>query len=335
MIKGGFRILGHAINQFSVPLPEPAERKLDYLSFTLPDWEDPVKAFEKLGLNFTELGYALNRYKRSAKADSGDVRVMWDGNEIGMGVHVQLSGGACRLVESLEGFTDWRSWMSSWLDEGARFSRVDLTGDDVAGTIPFHVVRDQVETGVAVRRSQSHEYREKTVRGTKYQSLTLGSRKSETYVRIYDKGMEQNEARSWLRFEFEFKGERADAMARMLVNEGWDAAFGVILSIIAFKDVTHHTSDRSRQRNAPWWEAFVNASKHVLRIEREAHKCLIKAHAWLKKQAAPIIGTLAEYEGGGIDWFVEIIKEGQSRMTARHRMMLQGMGSLPGLEGAL
>ena len=300
----------------------------------MPNWDDPVKAFEKLGLNFTELGYALNRYKRSAKADSGDIRVMWEGNELGMGVHVQISGGACRLVESLEGFTDWRSWLSSWLDEGAKFSRVDLAGDDVAGTIPFQVVHDQIENGVAVRRSTAKEYRVKTARGVTHQSLTLGSRKSETYVRIYDKGMEQNEGRSWLRFEFEFKGDRADAMARMLVNEGWDAAFGVILSVLAFKDETHVTSDRTRQRNAPWWEAFVNASRHVLRIEREAHKCLIKAHAWLKKQAAPIMATLALYEGGGIDWVIDLIKDGQTRMTARHQMMLKGMAEMQSIQGA-
>ena len=309
----------------------PAERKLDYLSFTLGDHTSPREVFALLGLKFQELGYGRYRYRNSALAMAGGVSVFWNGAVEGMGVHVQISGAGCRLVEGLEGFTDWRDYVGGWLGLGAKFARFDVALDDVAGSIKFETVRDQVTSRTAMMRSCNTQVIEATNRKGVFQTLYVGRRSSETMMRCYDKGMQLGEGKSWLRFEFEYKGKRAHAIAETFVSEGWDAAVGVARSFIEFKDETHKTSDRTRQRPAAWWVELIDASKHVLKIARDAHASLIRSWCWLRRQVAPILGVMMEHQVGDLGWVLELADEGRTRFNERHRRMLQGEGELPSL----
>ncbi len=281
-----------------------------------------------LGFVFQEAGYGLFRYRSLSRAVAGGMNVLSDGAAEGMGVHVQISGAGCRLIEAARGFSSWREWIGTWLDRKARVARIDLAFDDESGAIAFETVHQQVKTRTAVMRAAHTELRETTNRKGVFRTLYVGKRASETIMRCYDKGMEQGEGRSWLRFEFEYKGARADAVARLLVNEGWDAAAGVARSFIEFKDENHATTDRTRKRAAPWWVELIDASKHVLRISRECHASLVRAWGWLERQAAPIIATITEYEGGDISWLIHFVREGIPRQNERHRRMLLSDGPL-------
>lgn len=152
-----------------------------------------------------------------------------------------------------------------------------------------------------------------------------------THVQISGEGCRLVEAQPWFTSWREFIGgwiERGAKFAR--VDEGWDAAIGVARSFIEFKDESHVTTDRSRQRPAEWWVQLIDASKHVLKISREANASLLRAWQWLKRQAAPVLAVLLEHEGGDISWFLEMAKEGKpKKWTERHRKMLMGEGMLP------
>jgi DNA relaxase NicK len=312
----------------------PAERKLDYLSFTLGDLTSPHEILSFIGLKFEQREYGLHRYRRSAWSLSEGVIVLWDGPVDGMGVHVQISGTGCRLIEAMENFPGWREYVGSWLALKAKCVRLDIALDDVGGGIAFETVHQQVKTNTAVMRAHGHRLIEDVKRKGTFHTLYVGGRKSETYMRCYDKGMQLGEGRSWLRFEFEYKKDRAHAMAELFVNEGWDAAVGCARSFIEFKDETHVTTDRTRQRAADWWVALIDASKHRLQIAKQAHASLIKSWAWLKRQVAPILGVMLEHEAGDIAWLCELADEGKSRWHERHFQMLRGDGALPLMAGA-
>ncbi len=311
-----------------------AIRKLDYLSFTLKDALSPVEIFQAFNLKFLELGYGRFGYRNCAIAESGGITVYWDGFKEDMGVHVQVSGQGCRLVEALENFPSWRTWIASWLESGAKFTRLDLAIDDEEATVDFETVHQAVANRTAVMRSKCTRYILDDSKGTSYRTLYVGRRTSDTMMRCYDKGMQSGQGRSWLRFEFEYKGERADAVAHLLAYHGWDTATGVCRSFIEFKDETHLTTDKTRQRAAAWWEQLVNASKHTLHLSRETHANLLKAYGWLKRQASSIIAVLLEHEGGDISWILDLAEEGKQKFKERHRVMLRyGLGT-PSIVGA-
>ena len=217
------------------------------------------------------------------------------------------------------------------MGEARNFARIDLALDDESGAIAFSTVHDQVRTRTAMMRSQYTQLTETTNKKGVFQTLYVGRRTSESMMRCYDKGMQQGENRSWLRFEFEYKGKRADAVARLLVDEGWDKAVGVARSFIEFKDETHVTANKTEQRPADWWVALIDASKHVLRISREAHESLIKSWSWLRRQVAPMLGVMMEHQVGDLSWFLELADEGRTRWNERHRRLLQSEGELPSL----
>jgi phage replication initiation protein len=313
----------------------PALRKLDYLSFTLPDGTSHSEIFSLLNLKFQELGFGRYRYKQSAVASAGGVSVYWDGAVTGMGVHVQISGTGCRILESLPEFCSWRDYIKEWLGRGAKCSRIDIALDDESGAIAFQTVHDQVRTRTAVMRSSYSQLMESTTKKGTFQTLYVGRRSSETVMRCYDKGMQKGEGSSWLRFEFEYKGKRADALARLLVDEGWDKAVGVARSFIEFKDETHITVNRTDQRPADWWVQLISASKHVLCVSREAHESLVKSWSWLRRQVAPMLGVMMEHEVGDLSWFLDLVDDGRARFNERHRRLLQAEGELPPLAAVM
>lgn len=308
-------------------------RIVDYLSFTVKDCTSPERIIEKLGLKFLTLGYGRFGYKAAAIAESGGVNVYWDGFKDEMGVHVQISGKGCRLVEAMPGFTSWQEYIGGWFDDGAKVKRIDLAIDDESATVEFETVKEAVVNRTAVCRADYCELRESRNKRGIFQTLYVGRRTSETMMRCYDKGMQLGEGRSWLRFEFEYKGERADAVARVLAYKGWDAAIGVARSFIEFKDETHKTTDRTRQRAATWWVNLINASKHVLRITKQVNANVAKMFGWLMKQVSPSIATLMEIEGGSIEWILDLVKEGQQKLKDKHRLMIRSATG-PSLLGA-
>lgn len=306
----------------------PGIRKLDYLSFTMKDEADAGCIIEALGLKFLPLRCGHYGYKSACIAESGGINVYFDGFRVEMGVHVQISGLGCRLIEAMECFDSWRDWIGRWLEKGAKVTRIDLAIDDESATVDYWTVRNALEQGTVVthaRKGKKEEGFDIGKPGSEKPTIYAGKRTSETMMRCYDKG-QQLGGTSWLRFEFEYKGARAEALARLLVDEGWDAAYGAIRSFIEFKDETHKTTDRTRQRAAQWWVDLVSASKHVIRIQKEVHQSLLKAYLWLKRQAAATIATLLEYEGGDLSWVLELADEGKTKMKERHKMMLRRAG---------
>jgi hypothetical protein len=103
-----------------------AERKLDYLSFTLAKVNSPYEVYPMIGLQFEERGYGLHRYKNSAGAVAGGAMVPlgwvrpWHGSP-----RPNLRRRA-RLIEAQDGFLGWRAWIGMWLDRGAKVARFDM-----------------------------------------------------------------------------------------------------------------------------------------------------------------------------------------------------------------
>lgn len=300
-----------------------ASRIIDYVRFTFKGEMDPYRICKMLGLEFVALGYGMYRYRQGLAAAGRSVQVFYEGCQEDMGVHVQISGEGCRLIEAQEGFPGWREIFTDWLSQGATFTRVDLALDDPSGTIQMETVRDAMyrRDYASTARTGWQEINKHTPHGT-CTTIYLGKRAGATMMRCYDKGMQLGEGRSWLRFEFEFQAKRAHALAETLAYEGWDKAVGAVRSFVEFKDPEHETTDRTRRRPAAWWDSLIACSKHRLTVVREACTSLVKLWAHVQKQWKRTAHVMLEAHGGDISWFLEIADKGRRDLGDRHRHMI-------------
>lgn len=306
-------------------------RHIDYVRFTLKEADSPQAIMAELGLEFTALGHGRYRYREGFAAVGRAVQVFYEGSQEGMGVHVQISGEGCRILESLPSFTNWRDRLRQWHDLGATFTRVDLAIDDHSGMVTVDRVRESLNRRDYASRSRTgwreiHDHRPTGVCSTLY----VGKRAGGTMMRCYDKAAQMGEAGPWVRFEFEFQAKRAHALAETFMNEGWDKAVGAIRSFIEFKDPNHETSDVTRRRAAKWWDTLISASKHRLLVAKHGCTSVVKLWAHVQRQWKRTACVMLEANGGDLSWFLDLADKGRQNLGDRHRILLQAARN-PGL----
>lgn len=298
---------------------------LDYISFTVQDFNTPESVMEFLGLEFCELGYGGRRYRQRARAKGAPIDVYWDGIEEGMGVHAVLSGQALRALETLPGFPGWREWLQSVIQLGARFSRVDLAIDDMSGSIKFESVKEAI-LGLHLTTAsnlKNVEFREKPLDPAGGGTCYVGSRQSERMMRCYMKLEARGDHFNGLRFEFEYKGAQADLMAHTIAEHGFEKAAGLIRSFIEFKDPADQDANRSRRKAADWWESLVQAAKHKVAVVRHVEHSIHKRYTHMVKQYSQTIYLLSEASGGAVDWLQDMIHQGRQKLNRTNQALLE------------
>jgi hypothetical protein len=275
-------------------------------AFFLPDWTD----LESGGLG----------YNKSAIVWKNG-RVLWHTERADMGVHIRLPASALQLGgDPVAILTD--------LDRmGAACTRLDIAADDFKGLLDMDVLLDKIVKGEFVCRSRIVD-QVRRLRGGSGNTLYFGSRRSDTFFRIYDKAAEQAQKGAlflgpWVRAEMELKNERAEKMGRVICENGetWlEMARGLFLSFLEFKE---HQADpnKSRWPTFPAWLTFLEeASKFRLFISREV-KTVDDLIKWVTKQTTPTLFVLAATIGH--DELFRMIGEGATRLSPRQIEMIE------------
>jgi phage replication initiation protein len=331
----------------TAPASDPdLEILVDWVGFTLPDGADPYAVRPGWSeLPWVELERGRLGYLRSIVC--GHLRVDWSGRP-DMGVHVEMSGQGCREAESLGLVTDWPKFLADLLRDNAKISRLDVAVDERGGLLDLPVIIDACEQGHLTSRWDTFTLNPgkrrfgEAPRGAP--TLYLGSAQSKAQGVIYDKRAEQV-ARGlpagdspWVRFELTTRDERAQklawhlAVAAIAVENGLEdewaevagkVVVGVLRAYVEFRDPEDSASRIERRRKATWWEKFCNGVAAV-RLASGPRSALTveSARRWLQRQVAPTLGMLMEFEGGALDWLLDLIHEGQARMTVRHQVAL-------------
>jgi hypothetical protein len=114
-------------------------------------------------------------------------------------------------------------------------------------------------------------------KGAFLETINIGSRKSSTYARIYDKRKEQiskknkDPGRDWHRFELECTKDRAEKISLELIRtdhteESWSKFVkGLMLSFIHFKDIESYNkvTRGTRAKTAKWWSYLLDHAEAV------------------------------------------------------------------------
>lgn len=307
---------------------------VDWLSLTLGD-DMPVELWGSiLGIQpdeWEERGYGGYMYAKSKSAHG--VVVYYHGAP-GMGSHCRVSGQACRDLEARGVVTDWQAFAKMLLGLGVTATRLDANRDDHAGILHIDELIAAGHAGHVTKRA--HEWEPKVKYGSKGRlkahGLVFGNRQSESFVRIYDKALEQQVPGHWVRVELELKGKKAMAALRALAMGGLSWLAGAIREQVEFK-LPSTDGNRSRAATLPAWDAFLSgAAKVKLAVERTV-RTLSKVVYHLERQWAPLMATAMENSGGDTGWLYEIVRAGRRRMREQHWRLVEASASVPACVG--
>lgn len=192
-------------------------------------------------------------------------------------------------LSSLEAAKEWREAAAT----GENLSRLDLAVDVEADPpMPLYGVQVYEDSGHVSPRNGRRPGRSRYCDSYGGNTTYIGSRTSESFGRLYDKGVETKTrlAGHWWRFEVEYKGERAWALGRRLAAAR--APENAMLRLVAgwFRERTAHappctssapkyfvdrkpTTDEQRLR---WLAASVRPTVSIL-IERLGRERVLTA----------------------------------------------------------
>lgn len=292
---------------------------VDWIGFTvlsLSVLDDILSLFGLSRSDFSILPHGSNGYKSCILYNGCNIRVSYDGNE-NMGVHFDISGSgvSCFLElykQSISYQTPFGPAYNKSPDETilcslfrsissvGKLTRLDLAVDDIGckyfscDDIENYYQNDQIRSRFS---KHQHIYSDSDHVKTG-DTIYFGSRKSDVFLRIYDKQLEQSHSGNpfpapWIRYEFELKAARAIKFAEKLCNQGGDLGSCVMaLFHNYFNIVEKSDSNISRCPAIPLWNDFLSCvGKLQLSIPRP-EASLDEKEAWINRQVLPTITAL-------------------------------------------
>jgi len=298
---------------------------LDYLTVSLPAAVaaglecEPLLGLlglDSLGLVVESRAGGFRGWEHSADVAPGGV-LAWGGQ--GGTAHLDLTSGALGYLAALG--LDVFGWIGYVMDLGARVVRLDIAADDEAGLVTRERVVAAVREGHYVTHSRIvSEHR--ALQGGSGWTVYVGSRTSPTFVRIYDKAAEQKlSGVHWVRFEAEFKRERAQAVAVAWRSGGWSASIGIGLlrSALDFRR-DDGTVTKARWSLLDWWDAFVGAVNLVRVRVGSIARSMEDVAEWVLGSVSSALAA-CELVFGSV--FVRhVLSRGHDRMSASHQRLV-------------
>ena len=226
----------------------------DWLTFTTKDF-DHHGIIEMLGMTDVEWTDTYGFYGYQNRLYFGGVSIHFNGRE-DMGVCCEMSGQGCRTFEEYADLPGkWDDLFAEIAYENMHITRLDVAYDDHTGVLDIDRIVNDVDEGNFVTLLRSSE----TVRSKKAnsdivgKSATIGSRKSQILVRIYDKAVERGyeDGRHWVRVELQLKDQRAKAFLDSDLSLG-EMFAGVLLHYLRFVEPCGD-SNKSRWTMAEYW----------------------------------------------------------------------------------
>lgn len=245
------------------------------------------------------------------------------------GFSVSMSGKGCRYFENLTKGFSWVGFFEKLLtlpEFGYKLSvsRLDLAVDDKDGLLNLSDILTASSNFEFVSSSRRHKpLREYDGKNLISQGYTYGTRGGRTFVRIYDKALEQKTQGHWVRFEVETKYEPAMRLINAMVVTGskfGDFFAGYINSILRFVDFDDSNITRCSLKG--WWSKFVGTVKrYSLRIQPYKGNSLDKMVNHLYHYMSANITTVIS--AVGLASFVEhVIESGAQRLKKKHMDVL-------------
>ena len=244
----------------------------------------------------------------------GGVSVSVPVNSEGM-ARVEVSGNGCRELEAAGAVTRWPPFLRSLLNDGARFTRFDFAIDDQTSLLSLDQIITGCEEGRVVSAYKSVDFRPKLDGITGQiigRGVTFGTRGSESYIRIYDKALEQNLAGHWIRVELETRKERAQALAKAIAKQGTQVVPPILLGYLDFK-VRGTAERRCRWKTEGWWTTFLGTARRCRLEVAPRNVSMENTYRWLIRSVAPAFARVHD-SGIGEQLITQMLAHGRMKL---------------------
>lgn len=294
----------------------------------------------------------LKGYSRSGLLCDGLGYIGYHNERLEMGVHCVLPSSALAVVAARFGdgfdFIKFLSDLNSlksifYVPEHNKnkpyvnFTRVDIAFDDFSGVLNLAEIKEALlqkydggDTNYITSRWRSSEERRKYGDGgiTHY----IGSRDSSCFGRCYNKQAEQKVDYHWVRFELEYKDDKACQLVNAVsVSGSVYTLFESLRSYIRFNVPPSDGEDKTRQWCiAGWWSDFVEVSKNFVLGCGVPRSSVEKVHKWLEKQVAPALAVVAEALGP--ESILALVELGYKRFDKKHHLIVESYRELGGVQ---
>ena len=303
------------------PTKERQETTEEVLGFV--DWitcsfpiQTNIKELEGfLGGVWGKANGGLNGYAQGRCCEGMSI---WYAGGSGRGVGLQVTGKGCRELEVATIQNGWRSFLGELLIRKANFSRLDVAIDDHVGILDFNELNKCRRAGLFTSRFKDHNYFEAGKTGSTEitgSGIVFGARESRSFLRIYNKALQQGNDEHHVRVELEAKRENAHKLVQKIVQDGEEVIAGVIAGIIDFK-VAGSASRKERLKTLPAWKRFTDNSAKLHFSTAPSEPSLEKSIKTLEKQYGPTMAMIERVYGP--DRLLQIAKDGEDRLTAKH-----------------
>lgn len=172
--------------------------------------------------NWAYLGKGQHGYRSAYEDRSTGARFESDGSAE-MGSHLTLSGSALSELRKTTGASD-AEIIRNMADLRGRASRIDLCINIHAGELTPQSFLKAYKKGSLKTSARELNITNGVKDGIEGETLYMGARSSERYVRIYDKAAEQRvvDQGAWIRLEMECKAMKARAVAHACLEQPID-----------------------------------------------------------------------------------------------------------------
>lgn len=315
--------------------------KLDWVSFTV---ENTVESMDKLRGFFDDMGieerdFGGMGYDHSVSLGENGA-IYWSETRSDMGIHVRLPAQTLSAVE-----TTPIGLIRRVIDWDGKFTRLDIAFDDFDGLLDIDEMHRKIKAGELVTRWR----KVKRIDGGKVgddektgDTINIGSRSSESFLRIYDKKLE-TEARgktvenidNWVRVEIELKGEKSDVFSRLLADTAVTSVITpavlcseLLYGLIDFKETDFSgDTNKSRWETSDWWRDFIQVSSKLTLSLPKTEKTLDDSKNWVKKAVSSTLGMIVlskddDKDVSGYDFIMSCIIMGADKMSKTQRRRL-------------
>ena len=302
---------------------------IDYITICVHSYDNAYDTITHLlGTDTQDFYNANGRYGYGKALRHGNISIYYDGRPK-MGICIELSGQGCReyAIQRGDEYAVAKLLLSLTADDAV--TRIDIAFDDLTSrALDFGIIRDKINKG-EIRtklRSRSEIIVDDGLSG---HTLYFGSRKSDYFVRIYDKAAEQNAfGIHWVRVEQVFRHEDAKLLVESFMQQSikipaqkdtqsalFTLAAGILMQKLTFVD--RRETNISRSHACGWWTVFLKNAP-PLRLSKDAVAPSIdNACRWIDRAVMPTLATLVLILG--TDWLHNVLSRGIKRCGSSSR----------------
>lgn len=306
------------------------EFSIDWLSFTIP------KHFLQDCYNILKDTPVPNNtgfrgYQCSAQILNKG-KIAWSRNRYD--AHINLPSSSLHLMD--KGDTQYILSLLNWIyNVDGHLTRIDFAYDNKNNIAKITDIEKAIINGNIVSRwskwkpDGSYNIGEPAINGG---TIYIGSQKSNSFLRVYDKAKEREVNENWIRFELCLKKNVANSYAKLLLNL-WkennknkfiETTIGILRSFIEFKN-KNSNKNSSRRKPLKWWYQLVGDINKVRISNTKEDNNIIKINKWINEQVAPSLAIIQEnLKEQFPNWLAELLESGKKRWGIYHKNLLKG-----------